>query len=90
MSSTILEAMACKVPVITTNVGGNKEIIENNKTGILIEPTSQKLLEEIKKLFVNYELKNRLIDSAYANVQKYDWKNVGKLYLNLYIKLLKS
>ena len=90
ISSTILEAMACKVPVITTNVGGNKEIIENNKTGILIEPTSQKLLEEIKKLFVNYELKNRLIDSAYANVQKYDWKNVGKLYLNLYIKLLKS
>ena len=42
------------------------------------------------KKLINYELKNRLIDSAYANVQKYDWKNVGKLYLNLYIKLLKS
>jgi len=90
ISSTILEAMACKVPVITTNVGGNNEIIEHNQTGILIEPNSQILLEQIKKLFANPELKNRLINSAYTNVQKYDWKNVGKLYLNLYSKLLKS
>ena len=35
VSSTILEAMACKVPIITTNVGGNKEIIEHNKNGII-------------------------------------------------------
>ena len=28
--------------------------------------------------------------SAYENVQKYDWKHVGKLYLNLYNDLLKS
>jgi glycosyltransferase involved in cell wall biosynthesis len=91
ISSTILEAMACKVPVITTNVGGNNEIIEHNQTGILIEPNNtQKLLEEIMKLFTNPEVKNRLINSAYTNVQKYDWKNVGKLYLNLYSKLLKS
>jgi glycosyltransferase involved in cell wall biosynthesis len=91
ISSTILEAMACKVPVITTNVGGNKELIEHNQTGILIEPNnSQKLLEEIKKLFANHEIKNKLIDSAYTNVQYYDWKNIGNLYLNLYAKLLKS
>ena len=91
ISSTILEAMACKVPVITTNVGGNNEIIEHNQTGILIEPNNtQKLLEEIMKLFTNPEVKNKLIDSAYTNVQYYDWKNIGKLYLNLYTKLLKS
>jgi len=91
ISSTILEAMACKVPVITTNVGGNKELIKHNQTGILIEPNnSQKLLEEIKKLFANHEIKNKLIDSAYTNVQYYDWKNIGNLYLNLYAKLLKS
>ena len=90
ISSTILEAMACKTSVITTNVGGNKEIIENNQNGILIEPNNpQKLLEEILNLFSNPEVKNKLIDSAYTNVQKYDWKNIGKLYLNLYNELLK-
>ena len=91
VSSTILEAMACKVPVITTNVGGNKEIIEHNKTGILIEPNnSKKLLDEILNLFINSKIKNELINSAYIDVQKYDWKYVGKLYLDLYDELLKS
>jgi len=91
VSSTILEAMACKVPIITTNVGGNKEIIEHNKNGILIEPNdSKKLLDEILNLFNNSKIKNQLVNSAYIDVQKYDWKNVGKLYLNLYDKLLKS
>ena len=48
ISSTILEAMACKTAIIATEVGGNKEILENNKTGILIEPdTSEKLLDKI-------------------------------------------
>jgi len=91
ISSTILEAMACKVPVITTNVGGNKEIIEHKKNGILIEPNNSKnLLDEILNLFNNSKIKNELINSAYENVQKYDWKHVGKLYLNLYNELLKS
>ncbi len=91
ISSTILEAMACKVPVITTNVGGNKEIIEHDQNGILIEPNnSQKLLEKILKLFVSSDFKNKLINSAYNNVQKYDWSNVGELYLTLYDELLKS
>ena len=36
ISNTILEAMACGLHVIATDVGGNKELIENNKTGSLI------------------------------------------------------
>ena len=39
--NTILEAMFVKVPVIASNVDGISEIIEDNKTGILIEPEIQ-------------------------------------------------
>lgn len=35
---TILEAGALQIPVISTNVGGIPEIIQHQKTGILIEP----------------------------------------------------
>lgn len=91
ISSSVLEAMACNVPVIATNVGGNKEIIEHNKTGILIEPkNSKQLLEEILNLLENTNLQEQLINSAYLKVQKYDWSNIGQLYLNLYDKLLNS
>ena len=36
ISNTILEAMASGLPVIATDVGGNSELVEENKTGVLV------------------------------------------------------
>lgn len=90
ISSTILEAMACKIPIITTNVGGNKELLENNKSGIMLEPNSpQKILEESLELFSNKQRAIELSEEAFKQVQKYDWSHVGKLYLRIYESLLR-
>jgi len=89
ISSTILEAMACKTPIIATEVGGNKEILENNKTGILIEPDSyEKFLDKIQELFTDKERAKKIGENAFSKVQQYDWSNVGKRYLEIYSSLL--
>ncbi|MDE1844299.1 MAG: glycosyltransferase family 4 protein [Thaumarchaeota archaeon] len=89
ISSTLLEAMACKTPIITTNVGGNNELLENNKSGIMIEPNSpQKILEKLIELLSDKQKSINLSEEAFNKVQKYDWSHVGKLYLNIYESLL--
>ena len=89
ISSTILEAMACKIPIITTSVGGNKELLENNKSGIMIEPnSSQMILDKLLDLFSNTQKAIELREEAFKQVQKYDWTHVGKLYLRIYESLL--
>ncbi|PVX26037.1 MAG: hypothetical protein CW691_02685, partial [Candidatus Bathyarchaeum sp.] len=42
----VIEAMACAKPVIASNIGGPSEIIENEKTGILVPPAQPEILAE--------------------------------------------
>ena len=89
ISTTILESMACKIPIIATNVGGNQELIIHGKTGILIEPNASKeLLDSIVQLYSDQTLKEKIIQDAIITVQNYDWQKIGQQYLNLYISLL--
>lgn len=86
ISSSILESMACKTVVIATNVGGNKEILSDKNTGILVQKHS-KILENIVELFSNSQLKESITQNAFAEIQKYDWQKIGKQYLQLYSSL---
>lgn len=88
LSSTILEAMASKTPIIATNIGGNKEILEHNKTGILVESDTRKIVEAIDDLLSNKQKVESIREEAFKEVQKYDWSRVGNLYLNIYESLL--
>ena len=89
ISSTLLEAMGCGTCIIASNVGGNPEIIENNKTGVLIEPNdTKKLLDKISDLLMENGKRSKMVDEGLKTIVKYDWKTVGKLYLDIYDELL--
>lgn len=89
ISSTILESMACKTPVIASKVGGNLELIENKKNGILTSPTdNEKILENLIILLSDKKYTKTITENAFETVQQYDWKFVGEKYLKLYSSLL--
>ncbi|MHA7733105.1 glycosyltransferase family 4 protein [Nitrosopumilus sp. S6] len=91
ISSTLLEAMACKTPIIATNIGGNKELLGKNNVGILIEPgSSENLLKKIVEMVSDKNLQEKICTAAYNEVQKYGWPNIGKLYVDLYKQVLNS
>ncbi|MBU2544891.1 glycosyltransferase family 4 protein [Patescibacteria group bacterium] len=49
----LLEAMACGVPVIATNVTGIKEIIKDNQNGYLCGTSIESIKEKIKEVLAN-------------------------------------
>ena len=89
ISSTLLEAMACGTCILASNIEGISEIIENNKNGVLAElNNSDDLSNKILDLLPNKEKRLRMANEGLETVKKYDWKKVGKLYLNFYESLL--
>lgn len=84
----ILEAMAAKIPVIGTKVGGIPDIIEDGKTGLLVEPAnSQEIAEAIQKIYQSPSLRERLVKNAAAELKYYDWQNIAVKVYEIYLKL---
>jgi glycosyltransferase involved in cell wall biosynthesis len=80
----LLEAMAANVPVVAANVGGIPDIIEDGKTGILVEPKNPDgLAEAIMKIYSQPEFTQNLTKNARNNLEKYNWQNIAeKVYEN--------
>ena len=86
--NSILEAYKYNVPVIATNVGGNKELV-NDQTGFLVDSkSSSQFLDKIVYVLSNKSKFETITNNAFTHIQQYDWKIVGKKYLDLYHKLL--
>ncbi len=84
--NVLTEAGARKMVVIATDVGGTREIILNNKTGILVKPKDEKALENaLKKLMKNRKLSKKLAENLYKHVTKnFRWeKSARRLYQEL-------
>lgn len=83
MSNSILEAMACGLPVITTNTGGSSELIQEN--GFIIEKENVKALEEsIQKFIENKNLLTTFGINSRKMAEKMSWKNVAVEYKRIY------
>lgn len=66
----LCEAMYCKVPVITSTSGAQAEIIENGKSGILIDTVnSESIIEAIQGLMENDGVRKSIIEHGYTRVK---------------------
>ncbi|CAH2716774.1 N-acetyl-alpha-D-glucosaminyl L-malate synthase [Neobacillus rhizosphaerae] len=91
MPRTILEAMAMKLPVITTNVSTIPGTVINGVNGLIVEPEDAKQLENaIINLIKDANLRNGIVDNAYADViNKFEWNSAFELYRSELINIIK-
>jgi spore coat protein SA len=88
-----VEAMAVGTPVIATNSGGIPEIIEHEKTGILIHPelVVTELIWQINKLLTHPEkIRGMGVDSSLHVRANFTWNHTAQRLLSLYRKLLEK
>ncbi len=91
ISNALLEFMAVRKPVITTNFGGSVELVENGKTGYLIDAFSpQQLSERISYLLENNQERERIGENAFQLVRnEFSMDAMLKSFLQEYINILK-
>lgn len=88
---SIIEAMACEKPVIGTNIGGIRELIEDGKNGLLVPiKNSKSLADAIIKILENPKLAKQMGENGRKLVeQKYTWEKVAKDVEKVYRSVLK-
>ena len=88
--TTILEAMANKTPVISSNVGGVSELIEDGFNGYLFDTNNSKeAVEKILKILSNRNLTEKFSERSYNIVKnKFTWSNIIRKHKKVYQSVL--
>jgi glycosyltransferase involved in cell wall biosynthesis len=82
-----LEAMACGVPIITSNTSSLPEVVGN--AGIMVDPNDiESLSEEMYKVLNDKELKHRMSRDGLKRSKMFTWEKMVKEVLEIYNEIL--
>jgi glycosyltransferase involved in cell wall biosynthesis len=91
-SNVLLEAMAARLPVIATRVGGNPEAVVDGETGILIPPRDpDRLALALETLITNAEMRHRMGASGRQRAtEQFSLDAMVRRHQNVYLSLFED
>ncbi|HYW73324.1 MAG TPA: glycosyltransferase, partial [Pyrinomonadaceae bacterium] len=87
-----LEAMACELPVIASQVGGLPELIDDGETGFL-SPVGDvdKMADDAVRLITDKKFRRQMGRAARASaIERYSTHQIIPQYIDFYERILKS
>ena len=85
----LIEAMGCGLPVITTNIPGPSDIVEEGLNGFKVQPKDPVALSKAIRLILHDDQIQRMSPICRKlAIEKYNWENVANSYLKEYNLLL--
>lgn len=89
---SMLEAMALKIPVVVTAVGGVPEVIVNQENGLMVKYKDNEMMAKYFELLYLDELFRKQIGNAgYQTIlEKYNYLSMSQQYLKIYESLLSN
>jgi glycosyltransferase involved in cell wall biosynthesis len=86
---SVMEAMACGLCVVSTNVGGLPYLIENNRNGILTSPENPgEMAEVIKNLVRNPSFAAEIAQNARKTAETKDWAKIIPMWEEVFKSFL--
>lgn len=77
--TTMLEAAACGIPIVTTNSCSMPEFIDHSVNGLLSNPRdAESLAKELEKLLVDEELRTKIGKEARKKAELWTWDSKAK------------
>jgi len=87
-----LEGMAAGVPVVASNVGGLSEIVEHDRTGVLVYPENpESIAWGVNRVLSDYGYSQWIIENAKKRIRDvYSWEAVGRKTVKIYEQACKG
>ncbi|OGF21243.1 hypothetical protein A2Y83_04335 [Candidatus Falkowbacteria bacterium RBG_13_39_14] len=88
LSYTLLEALMAGLPIVSTEVGGNPEIVGDGDNGFLVLPKDKSALaEKIKSILKNKELREKMGESSYQKAGDFSLEKMVRETREVYDEL---
>jgi D-inositol-3-phosphate glycosyltransferase len=83
-----LEAAACGTPVVASDVGGLRSLIDHGRTGYLVEePSPEAFAAWVRQILAEPLLAERLSTGAVLRARRYTWARAAHLLREIYAEL---
>ncbi len=83
-----LEAAACGTPVVASDVGGLRSLIDHGRTGYLVEePTPAAFAAWVRQILAEPLLAERLSTGSVLRARRYTWSRAAHLLTEIYADL---
>lgn len=81
----LMEAMACGMPVICSDIRGNCDLVEHEKNGVLLENDHVNLSKVVIKLKNSIDIRNSLAIESRKQIDKFDLRNLLPIMRKIYL-----
>ncbi|KAF5423723.1 MAG: glycosyltransferase family 1 protein [Candidatus Methanomarinus sp.] len=80
-----LEAMACSIPIVASNIGGIPDVVKEGENGLLVPPRdSDALANAIIYLLENEGAREKMGKNGRKKVKDYSWEQVAEMTEKVY------